>query len=196
MIPGTSSQTEAVCFRRFSMTTKRLLSLCLFLLVVILLPVYSEQDIQKIGLVDSSRIMSTYFQDSKSMRELKELKERILATSDGIKEEIFELKRRKVEAERREDGAEVLRLEDLIAEKERFLKEYIQIKNREYREKQREALQDSFLIEVTEAIEHVAISEGFSIILEKQNQIFLYYSVDVDITDKVLDYLLEKSGQQ
>ena len=87
-------------------------------------------------------------------------------------------------------------MENSISEKERFLKEYLQIKNLEYKRKQEAALEDSFLMEVTEAIEHIAISEGYSIILEKQNPIFLYYTVDVDITDKVLEYLLEKSGNQ
>jgi Skp family chaperone for outer membrane proteins len=159
-------------------------------------PLFAQQDIQKIGLVDSSRIMSTYFQDSRSMRELKELKETIIATSNEIKDEIFELKRRKVNAENRDDKNEVLKLENRISEKERFLKEYLQIKNLEYKRKQEAALEDSFLMEVTEAIEHIAISEGYSIILEKQNPIFLYYTVDVDITDKVLEYLLEKSGNQ
>jgi Skp family chaperone for outer membrane proteins len=172
----------------------RILLLCanLFLLVC---PLFSEQDIQKIGLVDSSRIISTYFQDSKAMRELKELKDTIVAVSNEIKEEIFELKRQKVDAERRSDREEVLRLETIISEKERFLKEYIQVKNKEYKRRQSLALEDSFLLEVTEAIEYIAISEGYSVILEKQNPIFLYYSIDVDITDKVLEYLLEQSGK-
>ena len=155
----------------------------------------AEQDIQKIGLVDSSKIISTYFQDSKAMRELKELKDAIIAVSNEIKEEIYELKRRKVNAEKRNDREEVLRFETLISDKEQFLKSYLQVKNNEYKRRQSLALKDSFLLEVTEAIEYIAISEGYSVILEKQNPLFLYYSIDIDITDKVLEYLLERAGK-
>ena len=155
----------------------------------------AEQDIQKIGLVDSSKIISTYFQDSRAMRELKELKDTIVTVSNDIKEEIFELKKQKVDAEKRNDREQVLRLETLISEKEQFLKSYLQVKNKEYKRRQSLALEDSFLLEVTEAIEYIAVSEGYSVILEKQNPLFLYYSIDVDITDKVLEYLLEKAGK-
>jgi len=155
----------------------------------------AEQDIQKIGLVDSSKIISTYFQDSKAMRELKELKDAIIAVSNEIKEEIYELKRRKVAAEKRNDREEVLRFETLISDKEQFLKSYLQVKNKEYKRRQSLALKDSFLLEVTEAIEYIAISEGYSVILERQNPLFLYYSIDIDITDKVLEYLLERAGK-
>ena len=158
-------------------------------------PLFSEQDIPKIGLVDSGKIISTYFQDSKVMRDLKNFKETIIAESNKNKDEILELKRKKVEAEQREQREEVLRLEGLLAEKERFLKEYLQVKNQEYKKRQEAALEDTFLMEITEAIEHVAVSEGYSVILEKQNQIFLYYAIDIDITEKVLEYLIEKAGQ-
>ncbi len=172
---------------------KRLLPV-LYVLVGIF-TISAEQDIQKIGLVDSSKIISTYFQDSKAMRELKELKDAIIAVSNEIKEEIYELKRRKVDAEKRNDREEVLRFETLISDKEQFLKSYLQVKNKEYKRRQSLALKDSFLLEVTEAIEYIAISEGYSVILEKQNPLFLYYSIDIDITDKVLEYLLERAGK-
>ncbi len=163
--------------------------------IVIALPVYPEQDIPKIGLVDSSKIIANYFQDSKAMRDLMELKESILAVSQEIKDEILDLKRQKVEAERRGTKEETLRLERLIVEKERCLKEYLQVKNAEYKHHQKLAMDDAFLTEIAEAIEFIAISEGFTIVLEKQNAIFLYYAMDVDITDKVLKYLLERSGR-
>ena len=39
------------------------------------LPAHPEQDSPKIGLVDSSKIIANYFQDSKAMRDLMELKD-------------------------------------------------------------------------------------------------------------------------
>lgn len=175
----------------------RQLRIYIFLLSLLLSAnsLFAEQDIPKIGLVDSSKIISNYFQDSKAMRDLIDLKETIIAVSQEIKDDIFELKRKKVDAENTNDRGETLRLENLITEKERFLKEYIQIKNTEYKNRQMLAVDDTFLGEIAEAIEYIAISEGFTIILEKQNPIFLYFAMDVDVTDKVLAYLLEKAGR-
>ena len=165
------------------------------LLILIASPLCAEQDIPKIGLVDSSKIISNYFEDSKAMRDQKELKDTILAVSQEIKDELLDLKRQKVEAERKSDRQETLRLENLVIEKESFLKEYLQVKNAEYKQRQKLAMDDTFITEIAEAIEFIAISEGFTIILEKQNAIFLYYAMDVDITDKVLEYLLERAGR-
>ena len=175
------------------MVPKRLYTTLTFLFLITF-PLYSEQDIPKIGLVDSSKLISTFFQDSKVMRDLIGLKNTIISESNEIKDEILELKRKKIEAERQQQPEEALRLENLLNEKERFLKEYLQVKNLEYKKRQEAALEDTLLMEITEAIEHVAVSEGYSVILEKQNQIFLYYAIDIDITDKVLEYLIEKAG--
>ena len=47
----------------------------------------------------------------------------------------------------------------------------------------------------TEAIEYIAVSEGYSLVLEKQNPFILHYGLDIDITDKVLKYLLDQASR-
>jgi outer membrane protein len=166
----------------------------LLLLAAALLP--AEQEITKVGVVDTSRIYSVYFQDSKALRDLAAFKQSILEESTKLRAEITSLQTSKVDAERDGRKDEALRLESRILEKENFLREYQRVKNLEYRSRQSKVeLESSFLGELADAIGYVAVSEGFSIILEKQNPIFLYFTPESDITEKVLQHLFEKAGK-
>jgi outer membrane protein len=151
---------------------------------------FAEDEFTKVGVVDTNRIYTLYFKDSKAVRELNLFKESILEESKKIEEEIVKLKDRKLKAEQMRDENELLRLNTLIIDKERYLKEFKQIKNKDYQIRSAKTqIEDSFLQQISEAISYVAVSFGFSVILEKNNSFFLYYSIDIDITDKVLEYL-------
>lgn len=157
---------------------------------------WSEEEITRIGVVDTNRIYSVYFRDSKAIRDLQELRRNTLDQSAAIQTEIVQLKSAKVDAEREGSKEDALRLESRILEKENFLREYQRVKNLEYRSRLSQVeLESSFLSEVTDAIAFVAVSEGFSIIMERQNPLFLYYTVESDITEKVLKHLFEKAGK-
>jgi outer membrane protein len=46
-----------------------------------------------------------------------------------------------------------------------------------------------FSREIIKAVEYVAENEGFSIVFRKKDPNILYYNYEVDITEKVLEYL-------
>jgi outer membrane protein len=146
--------------------------------------------------VDTSRIYSVYFQDSRALRDLAAFKQSILEESKRMGDDITSLRASKVDAERQGRKDEALRLESEILEKENFLREYQRVKNLEYRSRQSKVeLESSFLGELADAIAYVAVSEGFSMIMEKQNPIFLYFTSESDITEQVLQHLFEKAGK-
>ena len=172
---------------------KRFLFALIFMIITS--GVFGQQDIPKIGLVDTDRIIETYYQDSKAMRELKKLRETILEERRMIEDEILDLKSQKLDAEKRNDRINVARLDKLIVEKERHFKEFTQVRNEEFKIRQESAVNDTFLNDIYDAIKYIAISEGYSIVLEKQNPFLLHYVLDIDITDKVLRYLQDQAGQ-
>jgi outer membrane protein len=165
----------------------------LLILVLMLIPasfIFSQQDIPKIGVVDTSAIYTAYFAESRAIREAVEIQNDIEEESTRIRNEITVLKNQKLDAEQSQNTIEALRLTNLIAEKEQYLNDYIQIKSdRMEILLDNAALQSNLFTEIADAIRYVAFKEGYTMILEKQNPIFLYYSVEIDITDEVLEYL-------
>ena len=157
---------------------------------------HAQQEITKVGVVDTSRIYSVYFQDSRALRDLAAFRQSILEESKRLSDDITAVRDAKVNAERDGRKDEALRLESQILEKENFLREYQRVKNLEYRSRQSKVeLESSFLGELADAIAYVAVSDGFSMIMEKQNPIFLYFTSESDITEKVLQHLFEKAGK-
>ena len=146
---------------------------------------FAQQDIPKIGVVDTSVIYTAYFADSRAIREAIQIQNDIEEESARVRNEITELKNQRLEAEQAQNNIEALRLSNLIAEKEQYLNDYIQIKtDRIALLTDQAALQSNLFSEIAEAIRYVAFKEGYTMILEKQNPIFLYYSVEIDITDE------------
>ena len=166
------------------------------LLLAVAAAAQAEQEITKVGVVDTNRIYSVYFQDSKALRDLAAFKQSVLEESNRLRDEVTALRAGKVNAERDGRKEEALRLESQILERENFLREYQRVKNLEFRSRQSKVeLESSFLGELADAIAYVAVSEGFSIVMEKQNPIFLYFTPESDITEKVLQHLFEKAGK-
>ena len=83
-----------------------------------------------------------------------------------------------------------MRIDGKIFELKQYLQDYITVKNRQYNQTaNRLANSDEFLNELAMAIEFVAESEGLSLILNKNNNSFLYYVPEIDVTDKVIEEL-------
>jgi outer membrane protein len=176
---------------------RRTAAAALLVLMTAVVPlVHAQQEITKVGVVDTSRIYSVYFQDSRALRDLAAFRQSILEESKRLSDDITAVRAAKVDAERDGRKDEALRLESQILEKENFLREYQRVKNLEFRSRQSKVeLESSFLGELADAIAYVAVSEGFSMIMEKANPIFLYFTSESDITERVLQHLFEKAGK-
>jgi outer membrane protein len=110
--------------------------------------------------------------------------------------EIQELRSNQVNAEARGDREQSLRLQNEIYRKSEFLREYFQVRTAELEDKKnRLAQSNSFLEQVNDEIRYIAESEGYSMILKKDNTGIIWYSATVDITDKVIQNLRAKAGR-
>lgn len=148
-----------------------------------------------VGVVDLSRIVSDFFQESSSWREIEQLREKTQNTIEERKEELNRLQQRKLEAQ--DEGKEnlVLQLEEEIRKKQEYLKEYNRIMSQRIESKRNNLLTSSdFSKEIVRAVEYVAEQEGYSIVLRKKDPNIVYYNYEVDITEKVLEYLRRQSG--
>ena len=172
----------------------------LMILLVVLIPVagFSEQ-LTKVGLLDIEKVYSIYFRESKTVKEFQERQANMLQELSRIDDEILLLENAKLDAERKNDGQTALKLDQEIFEKKQYREDYKRIKTQQLKRMSEELYQSNeFLDELLEAINFIAESEGFSLILNNSRQyrsFFFYYTKEIDITEKVIEELMRRSGQ-
>jgi len=155
------------------------------------------QQLTRFAVVDLPKVYTTFFRDSKAVRDFEERSARVQSEVDRMSADLQTLQSSRLEAESAGNQEQVLRLEGEIFKKSEYLKEYYRLKTAEL-EDQRKKLSQSgtFLQQVYEEIKLVAESEGFSIVLNlKESAGILWYSPTVDITDKVIQNLMTKAGR-
>ena len=172
-----------------------LFSALLFLVSAIL---FSEQ-LTRIGIIDIEKVYSIYFRESRTVMDLQEKQSAILREIQRIDDQILTLENKKLEAEMRGDQENALKLDREIFDRKQYLEDYKRIKMQQLKKLSENLYQsDEFLDELLEAINFVAESEGFSIILNNSKQFkqfFFYYTKEVDITDKVIQELMSRAGR-
>ncbi len=172
-----------------------LFSALLFLVSAIL---FSEQ-LTRIGIIDIEKVYSIYFRESRTVMDLQQKQNTILREIQRIDDQILTLENKKLEAEMRGDQENALKLDREIFDRKQYLEDYKRIKMQQLKKLSENLYQsDEFLDELLEAINFVAESEGFSIILNNSKQFkqfFFYYTKEVDITDKVIQELMSRAGR-
>ena len=170
----------------------------LLLLLVFGTPLFADQ-ITKVGLLDIEKVYSIYFRESQAVKELQQLRADVLREINRIDEEILLLESQKIDAESRGEGEAALRLDREIFEKQQYRDDYRRIKMDQIRKRSENLYKsDEFLDELLAAIEFVAESEGFSLVLNASgqfSQFFFFYTKEVDITELVIQELMRRAGQ-
>jgi len=153
------------------------------------------QQLTRFAVVDLPRVYVTYFRESRAVRDYEERVARVQSDIDRMNAEIQTLKNSQITAEFQGNRQLALRLESEINQKTEYLKEYHQLKTIELEQlRNRLSQSSSFLEEVYDEIRFIAESEGYTMVLNlKENTGILWYSPTVDITDKLIQNLMEKS---
>jgi len=153
------------------------------------------QQLTRFAVVDLPRVYSAFFRDSRAVREFEERSSRVQTEIDRMNREIQELRSRHADLVLAGDQSQALRLENEINRKSEFLREYYNLKTAELEDQKRRLSQSgSFLEQVYGEIRSIAESEGYSMVLNlKENTGILWYSPTVDITDRVIQNLLDRA---
>ncbi len=161
-----------------------------FIAVLCLLPLLavSAQQITKFAIVDTSRIYTTFYRDSRSVRDYEAKKSQYQGEIQRMSEEIKALRQQKVDADAAKDISKVSRLDSDITAKTNFLLDYTKAKNAELDSlKKKLTSDDVFYSMLYEEIRKIAEADGYSMVLSLQEgNSILWYSPTVDITDKVI----------
>ena len=155
----------------------------------------AAQQLTRFAVVDLTKVYSVFFRDSRAVREFEERSARVQSEIDKMTREIQELKSRYADMVLEGNQSEALRIDNDIYRKSDFLREYYTLKTAELEEQRKKLTQSgAFLEQVYGEIRYIAESEGYSMVLNlKENNEILWYSPTVDITDKLIQNLLDKS---
>ena len=170
-------------------------TLIAILLIISGYVLYAQKDIFNIGIIDSNRIYEVYFAESKSVRDLEDFRSTIQAEIIMYTAEIDELKIRKLDAQKSKNDSLVLSLEDQIHEREQFLRDFKSIRSKQYNDRITALKDYDFQLELIDAIEFIAIRDGFSLVLDRRTIAPLFIAAEVDITERVLAYLFARIGK-
>jgi len=170
-----------------------------FVLLVLLAGCFTTslfaQQLTRFAVVDLPKVYAAFFRDSRAVREFEERSARVQSEIDRMTKEIQDLKSKQADMVLKGDQTQALKLENESYRKSEFLKEYYTVKTAELEDQRRKLSQSgTFLEQVYSEIRSIAESEGYSMVLNlKENTGILWYSPTVDITDKLIQNLLDKS---
>jgi outer membrane protein len=155
------------------------------------------QMLTRFAVVDLPKVYVAFFRESRAVRDFEDRSARVQSEIDRMTSEIQNLKIQQVNAQAQGNQEQALRLETEITRRSDFLKEYYKTKTAELETiKNRLTQSGAFLEQVYDEIRYIAESEGYSMVLNiKENTGILWYSPTVDITDKIIKNLMDKSGR-
>jgi outer membrane protein len=173
---------------------KRQVFLVFVMGVSVLTGIYAQQ-LTRFAVVDLPKVYTAFFRESRAVRDWEDRSKRVQTEIDRMTREIQELKSRQADAVLQGNQDQSVRLESEIYRKSEFLKEYYTLKTAELEDQRKRLAQSStFLEQVHDEIRFIAESEGYSMVINiKENAGVLWYSPSVDITDKLIQNLLNKA---
>lgn len=146
------------------------------------------QQITRFGVVDTARIYTAFYRDSRNVRDYELKRNLYQGEIQRMADEIKTMRQQKVDAETLGDQSRVLKLESSIQSKTSTLLEYSKVKNSELDSlKKKLTTDDEFYSVLYEEIRLISEADGYSMILSLQEGTsIIWYSPTVDITDKVI----------
>ena len=154
-----------------------------------------SQQITRFAVIDTARIYTTFYRDSRSVRDYESKRTRYQNEIQRLSNEIKSLRQQKVDAEALGDKAKTARLESQISSKTNFLMDYSKAKNEELEDlKKTLTTDDQFYSKLYDQIQRISESEGYSMVLSLQEgNAIIWYSPTVDITDQVIRSMMSSN---
>ena len=154
-----------------------------------------SQQITRFAVVDTARIYTTFYRDSRSVRDYESKRTRYQSEIQRLSDEIKSLRQEKVDAEALGDRTKAARIESQISSKTKFLMDYSKAKNEELDDlKKTLTTDDQFYSKLYDQIQRICESEGYSMVLSLQEgSAIIWHSPTIDITDQVIRRMMSSN---
>ncbi len=154
----------------------------------------SAEQLTTVAVIDITRVYNSFYRDSQQVRELENLRQQYQSEIESHRRELQRLEDRRAAAEERGDEERVDELDQQIVEQRQFLQDLAARRQRQLDAREESLVSDEFLQQLLDAIEFVAESEGYTIVLRRDTEGLQWWSSAVDISDLVLDRLRQTTG--
>ncbi len=173
-------------FHRDRLLLRRLLLISCLLLVA---GVAVGEQLTTVAIIDIGRVYNTFYRDSRSVRELERLRTQYQREINRHVQDLEELKEQRIRAADRGDDRRVMELDEEILQQTRFVEDLTRRRRQQLELRQQQLLSDDFLMQLQEAIQFVAESEGYTVVLSSEHDGIQWWSAAVDITEAVVERL-------
>ncbi len=148
------------------------------------------EQLTTVGVIDINRVYNSFYRDSQQVRELERLRAEFQAEINDEIAVLEQLRDRRLRAAATNNQARVDDLDDEIVQRTRFLEDLTRRRRQQLELRQQELLSDEFLQQLQDAIQYVAESEGYTLIIRSDVNGLQWWSAEVDVSDLVLERLL------
>ncbi|TVR29878.1 MAG: OmpH family outer membrane protein [Spirochaetaceae bacterium] len=156
------------------------------LLLTLLAGVVAAEQLTTVAIINIDRVYNTFYRDSQEVRELERLRREYQEEIDAQVRELESLRQRHTIALDQNNSFTANRLETQITDKERFIEDLARRRRSQLEARQTRLLSDDFLNRMQQAIQYVAESEGYTVVMRTDSEGLQWWSSAVDISDKVL----------
>ena len=164
-----------------------------FILISFIFNSFSDAKIDKIAVINLEEVITTVFAgNSGVIQSIKRDKENLQNRLNRIKENIMRLEAMKLKTN---DNNLKITYDQKITQLEKDYSDYYKLKSYEL-QKKIDNLEGSVLNEIRQKVKQIAETEGYTIVLDAKSEAIFYYTTDIDITQKVIDYFKKAYGEE
>lgn len=158
-------------------------------LLVLFTGMLGAEQLTTVAVIDISKVYNSFYRDSRSVRELEQLKDRYQSEIDREVEELNDLRDELADAEQAGNESRVEELESEVERQQRYVEDLTRRRREQLQSRQQNLVSDDFLNRLQDAISDVAENEGYTVVLRSDQDGLQWWSSTVDISDQVLDRL-------
>jgi Skp family chaperone for outer membrane proteins len=159
--------------------------LFIIIFMLILLCVFPDSKIDKIGVFDLEQVVDVIISGKSSavFQQIKQDKQLMQDNLNKIKENIAKLDEEK---SKEKDDVKKVAYDKKIDELKKQYADYYKITSNQIDQKQKN-FQEPIFKEIYTAVKRISESEGYTIIFNSKSDGLFYYSLENDITQKIID---------
>jgi len=183
--------------RKCAFGAGRLALLCTLACAVFALPLAAQQ-VTKVGICDFTRVLSTAYRESKTVRDWEAAKADYQKEVTATAREITDLENQKLDADKAGNRELSLTLEKRVADRKLYLDNYRRVRGQLLQQQAEKAMSAQVVRDILGAINLVAEQEGMSLVFRSDGtygESIIYKVPEVDITEKVIKELFSRAGK-